>query len=723
MTTHTLSAHAICKNEINHIGEWYESISPLVDEIIMVDTGSTDGTVEWLKDKADGDPKLKLFHFEWINDFSAARNFALSKVTSQYALFIDLDDRIHEREAFLSWKSSVMSSADYWMAVYQYAPTCSFARERVFRTDLGLKWSSFLHEGIAPTLPNGKQAVAQYVTSWRVTHLRTEDDLKKDRSRNISIMEYHKAKGKLDSRMTYYYGKELFEADKPLEAFTELLEAASRPDLEGHDRILSLQYACMSAMRLNQFEKAISLAHQGMQLSPNRAEFYVVVGDCYLKLNQPKNAIPYYESAKTCRDPEVSGQMRGAIFSHEDSYSRYPRLQLCRVHFHLGDLEACKIEVEKLIELFPNDTEAKALTAEYEKIKKLTHMPKVGEAPASRDIVISCPPGGFYEWSENVSRERGMGGSEIAAIHMARELHEITGRTVRVYNSRKDREETNGVIYAPVTEMNEWLSQNIPALHIAWRHNIKVTNAKTVLWCHDLYCPGIENTGNYEKLAVLSPFHKKYVQGLFDIPDSKIFLTANGVANFSKFKAAAKRPYKVIYASSPDRGLDHVIAALDIVKAKGYLVELHVFYGFENMITMGKNAEAQKYLDLVNKRAWIVNHGNTLNSKLPQMYSDACLWLYPTNFTETFCINALEMVLSGIYPIFRDYGAVPDTLAEYLKLGMAEKHNVDPSDSVFWAERVISAIEEKKWEKVKVSDPSKHSWQNIASSWIKQFNL
>jgi len=695
LTTHTLSAHAICKNEINHIQDWYKSIAPLVDEIIMVDTGSTDGTLEWLQEKASTDKKLKLYLFEWINDFSAARNFALSKVTSDYALFIDLDDRIEETEAFLKWKSSVMGSADYWMAVYKYAPTCSFARERVFKTNLGLKWTHFLHEGIAPKLANGQQAAAQYVTSWKVTHLRSDEDLKKDRSRNISIMEYHKNKGSLDSRMTYYYGKELFEADKPLEAFTQLLEAASRPDLEGHDRILSIQYACMSAMRLNQFEKAISLAHQGMQLSPHRAEFYVVTGDCYLKLNQPKNAIPYYESAKNCKDPETNGQMRGAIFSHEDSYSRYPRLQLCRVHFHIGDLKACEKEVQELSVLFPGDAEATQLKAEHDKLKKIMHIPKKGEAKEVKDIVISCPPGGLYEWSENELATRGMGGSEIAAISMAREMHNLTGRTVRVFNSRKNMEEKNGVVYAPVNGLNEYFSENIPALHIAWRHNIKVTNAPTVLWCHDLYCMGIENVEHYDKLAVLSPFHKNYVQGLFNIPDEKIFLTRNGILA-DKFYCNRKNENKICYVSSPDRGLEFAIAAVEKAREiSGLPLELHIAYGFSNMIAMGKGAEAQRYLDMINKREWIMNHDLLKTDQLAKVLSDAVIWIYPTNFDETFCCTALEMICSGVYPIVRHKGALPDTLQPFLTKKMGICVDIPPENSVLYAEHIVSVIKEK----------------------------
>ena len=70
-----VSACVITKNEEKNIGKWLQEMSLLADEMIVVDTGSTDSTVNMAK-KAGA----KVFNFEWINDFSAAKNYAIEKI-------------------------------------------------------------------------------------------------------------------------------------------------------------------------------------------------------------------------------------------------------------------------------------------------------------------------------------------------------------------------------------------------------------------------------------------------------------------------------------------------------------------------------------------------------------------------------------------------------------------------------------------------------------------
>ena len=82
-----ISACWIAKNEEKNIARSIQSVSRMVDELIVVDTGSTDGTVEAAKAL-----NARVYDFEWIGDFSAARNFALDKVTGDVAVFLDADE-------------------------------------------------------------------------------------------------------------------------------------------------------------------------------------------------------------------------------------------------------------------------------------------------------------------------------------------------------------------------------------------------------------------------------------------------------------------------------------------------------------------------------------------------------------------------------------------------------------------------------------------------------
>ncbi|KPK88389.1 hypothetical protein AMJ80_11125, partial [bacterium SM23_31] len=79
----------IVKNEENMLAECIESFREAVDEIVIVDTGSTDKTVEVAKEYRVG-----LFHHKWKDDFSEARNFSISKVTGDWVMTIDADERL-----------------------------------------------------------------------------------------------------------------------------------------------------------------------------------------------------------------------------------------------------------------------------------------------------------------------------------------------------------------------------------------------------------------------------------------------------------------------------------------------------------------------------------------------------------------------------------------------------------------------------------------------------
>lgn len=82
-----ISACVITKNEEKHLPQWIESVKQIADELIVVDTGSTDRTVEIAK--AAG---AQVYYFEWIKDFAAAKNFSLDRATGEWIINLDADE-------------------------------------------------------------------------------------------------------------------------------------------------------------------------------------------------------------------------------------------------------------------------------------------------------------------------------------------------------------------------------------------------------------------------------------------------------------------------------------------------------------------------------------------------------------------------------------------------------------------------------------------------------
>ncbi|MBP7653776.1 glycosyltransferase [Candidatus Dependentiae bacterium] len=140
----------IVKNEEEAINNCLSSVIDLVDEIIIVDTGSTDKTISICKKYTD-----KIFSFNWINDFSAARNYSISLAAHPWILVLDADKKI-----ILSDKlSKILQSAepDVWGYYFERENVCDSKSElqqwtdfvtRLFRNNKIIRYNAPVHEKV-----------------------------------------------------------------------------------------------------------------------------------------------------------------------------------------------------------------------------------------------------------------------------------------------------------------------------------------------------------------------------------------------------------------------------------------------------------------------------------------------------------------------------------------------------------------------------------------------
>ena len=147
-----LSLAMIVKNEARCLARCLSSVQSLVQEIIIVDTGSTDDT------KHIACRYNAIIHdFAWINDFSAARNFALEKATGDWILVLDADEYASEP---LLHSISLFIQGD--KAVGRLKIVSDFRRnDRLFRSHgfvsrlfpRGVRFEGAIHEQLVSTLP------------------------------------------------------------------------------------------------------------------------------------------------------------------------------------------------------------------------------------------------------------------------------------------------------------------------------------------------------------------------------------------------------------------------------------------------------------------------------------------------------------------------------------------------------------------------------------------
>ena len=217
----SVSLCMIVKNEEDVLGRCLESAAGLVDEIVIVDTGSTDRTREVAARFTN-----QIFDFPWADDFAAARNESFSHASMDYCLWLDADDVLLEadRAAFLALKETLDPAVSVVMAPYHTGfdesgrVTFSCFRERLIKNRAGMRWEGAVHEAVAPA---GRILYGDFA----VTHRKTRPG---DPDRNLRIYEAQLAAGKvLDPRQQLYYGRELYyhqRYEEALAVFQDFLE-------------------------------------------------------------------------------------------------------------------------------------------------------------------------------------------------------------------------------------------------------------------------------------------------------------------------------------------------------------------------------------------------------------------------------------------------------------------------------------------------------------------
>lgn len=200
----TISLCMIVKNEEKVLARCLDSIADLMDEIIIVDTGSTDRTKEIAAHYTD-----KIYDFEWVNDFSAARNFAFSKAGMEYIYSADADEVLDEenREAFRKMKKTLLPQID--IVQMYYANQLSFGtiynydkelRPKLFKRLRTFTWAEPIHEQVI---------LEPVIYDSDVTIMHMPENNHKDR--DLASFERMVSKGeRLSKRLHNIYAKELF---------------------------------------------------------------------------------------------------------------------------------------------------------------------------------------------------------------------------------------------------------------------------------------------------------------------------------------------------------------------------------------------------------------------------------------------------------------------------------------------------------------------------------
>ncbi len=286
-----ISACVIAKNEAGNITRCLQSMQDIVDEMIVVDTGSTDDTTKIAEQLG-----AKVFHYKWNNDFAAARNYALEQAKGDWIIFLDADEyivpekiknvrpfieKLHGNRKIESVVCRMENTEGVGGPLRSSNPTV-----RIFRNSRAIRYEGTVHECIykrgKPTqsVMDDKQLVVICHTGY------TQKTIPEKLLRNTALLEEDLANG-IVRNLTYHY--------------------------------LSDAY-----WRLGQYEKAVEFAHKALKKMGQSNTLFAYKPYVILMASMPK--------LKTYSEEAIEAICEEAI----ERFSHHPEIWFYRGLYYLS---------------------------------------------------------------------------------------------------------------------------------------------------------------------------------------------------------------------------------------------------------------------------------------------------------------------------------------------------------------------------------------------------
>jgi tetratricopeptide (TPR) repeat protein len=329
-------------NAAGIIGDAIKSAIDFVDQVLLIDTGISDATTEIAKSIAGS--KFAIAHFRWINDFAAARNFALveaSKLSADFAMTLDTDERLSishaNPRAFLESQFSDSPTTTVWMVS---AGCGTYKKERFFRLPLPerMKWTGRTHECF----------VGYYKTE--LAHLQNCVFQELPKSQELSKFKYERDLDILldvirnegsNARWWYFLGqtyKGLGRFEESILAYEKVIELRPSP----HEQAACAAYCAASiAYKQKDYVRSLEFCCRGLQKDANWPELFWLAGLCCYRLHRDEESITWSQASIAIG--QVEGAKRGVerlAFRFLPGWFESPFEVLYFVHKRLGNAES-----------------------------------------------------------------------------------------------------------------------------------------------------------------------------------------------------------------------------------------------------------------------------------------------------------------------------------------------------------------------------------------------
>lgn len=745
------------KNGGKQFEDMLNSNMHLIDRWTILDTGSTDETLEIINRVLVGKKKGELYEEPFIN-FRDSRNRLLELAGESCKFTLMLDDTYVINGDLRGFLNEIRGDqfADSF-TLYIKSDDVEYGSNRILKTDRKLKYLYKIHEVVQEknnmnviipfvraNISDGrfdymeKRTMDRKQLDLKLLYEEVEDDPNNPRSFYYLAQTYNLLE---DYEKSYFYF--LKRMDHPVEGFVQ----------EKVDAIF--EAARCANFKLNKpWKECEKLYLKAYSLDKSRPDSLYFLGIHYHLEGNNRVAFEYFKKAFEVGYPiHCQYSLKPTL-----SFHFLPKFlsQLCYEfnNFQLGE-KCCRLFLEK------NGSDAdmyNVIVSWYNIFVKLNmmqnslsnmRMPNIKDKP----LLCFVADGGFEPWTGSDILIKGIGGSETYIIEMARHIQKQGHFKVIVFCNCIQQSIFEGVEYIPiiyyppfaanvdihtciVSRFTEYIP---PAIHG------KAKNLYLVL--HDLTPSGVVLPlhKKFKKVFCLSEWHVGYFLNIFPqfkditVPfyygidvnkfDNEISINESERPKSNIYmqiiETVQKTQNKFIYSSFPNRGLLQLLQMWPKIYDKYPDASLHIYSDvngkWANSVAGDLMTQIKELLSNL-KNHNIHYHGWVNKTELAESWKTSEYWLYPCTFMETFCLTAVEAALSKTLAITNGLAALQNTVGDR---GICIEGD---ASTLEWQEKALFelfSIMENKTKREEVIErnyawASRLSWESQAEKLVRE---
>jgi len=614
-----------------------------IDYWTIVDTGSTDNTPDIIREELNDIPGQ--LHFSEFTDFAETRNKAFDLAKKHCKYMIVLDDSYEMSVDIRPFLEKTNKDAIFIkIGYFKFFLSNSYYSNRIIKTSSNIRYKYRVHECLI--IPKNKTSYILEDNKFYIIDHTTEEHLDRTFTRfkkDIKLLLLDQQDYPKDPRVIYYLAKtniNLCEKKDAIKYCKILLEMTNIKEYTYYAEFNLIMYEYEENQDLKNFQLKL------MDLQKRHKE----------RAEPSYNlAVSFYEEGKIDKiDRIISNlikfpmpELSMTMVDHQVYEYSIPYLYI-EVKFKLGMFDQGIIELKKLIEKYPNDQ--KLLNIKYSICSNLDISSKKFE---QKTLVIHTGKVPFI-WTPILDKNNKISGSEYMAISMAKEFRDlgyrifIFGSFLDIENKKDNQMMLEGIQYIDNSYFSDFCLEYIVDYLIISRqlgNLIYYKNIKNVyLWVHDVLpngdCRFIQiHKEKFKNVIAISEWQKSNMLKYTGIKEESIYVSRNAIHPKRFLKEIEKTPFRFIYTSDPNRGLDNFIEMIPWIKEK-YPQSTFYIFGKKEQIT-------DEILLFINENDYIYLSPRISQDQLSIELKKSDIWLYPCSFDETYCISAVEAMASG----------------------------------------------------------------------------